>query len=298
MVKKISSALLLAAVLVGCNKTEVKDGVKINIISHDSNAKKLKEGDIVTFNLEIKTSADSILNSTYKDGKPQSFPVPAKDTSKTSYKGRFENSFNLLSVGDSAIVYVSVDSLSKMSPLPPFLKKGTDIKFIVKIIKSQTQAEFNKDMEAEAAKAKVAATKRLAEVPAKISAYVAKSKLNFITSKSGLVYYITGTGTGEAAKKGDNCKINYIGKFTDDKIFDQNKGIEFPVGGAIEGFIEAMTLLKKGQHGTFIIPPALGYGEQDNAKIPGNSILVFELDMLDVTKPSAAPQGMMPQPGH
>ncbi|MBP6386867.1 MAG: FKBP-type peptidyl-prolyl cis-trans isomerase [Pseudarcicella sp.] len=298
MVKKISSALLLAAMLVGCNKTEVKDGVKINIVSHDSNAKKLKEGDIITFNLEIKTGSDSLLNSTYKDGKPQNFQVLPKDTSKTGYKGRFENSFNLLSVGDSAVVYVSVDSLAKMSPLPPFLKKGTDIKFFVKILKAQTQAEFQKDMEKEAVKAKAAAVKRLADAPSLISAYVAKRKMSFTTSKSGLVYSISGTGTGAAAQKGDNCKINYIGKFTDDRIFDQNKGVEFPVAGAIEGFMEAMTLMKKGQKGTFIIPPALGYGEQDNAKIPGNSVLVFELDMLDVTKPSAAPQGMMPPQGH
>ncbi|MFC0184665.1 FKBP-type peptidyl-prolyl cis-trans isomerase [Pseudarcicella hirudinis] len=286
MLKKISLFLSAATLLVACNKykVEVKDGVKIQFHSHDDNAKKLKDGDIVTFNIEFKNGSDSVLQSSYKDGKPAKAMIQAAGAS--GFKGSFEDGLRLLAIGDSATIFVPVDSIAKnpQQMLPPFIKRGTDLKYTVKVVKVQTKAEFEKEMKAEADKAKVESEKRKAMVPQLVADYVAKSGKKFETAKSGLLYSISAPGAGENAKTGQTCTVSYVGKFLDGKIFDQNKSADMPIGQMIPGFNEAMTMMKKGGKGTFIIPPSIGYGEEERGPIPGNSILVFEVEVLDIKK--------------
>jgi FKBP-type peptidyl-prolyl cis-trans isomerase FkpA len=282
MLKKLSVVMLAASALVGCNqnRVEVKEGVKIQIHSHDDKAKKLKEGDIVSFLIRIKTSSDSLLQESIDVSKPARDMV--QPVGQAGYKGSLQDGLRLLSVGDSATIYVPVDSIAKAGgQLPPFLKKGTDIKYSIKILKVQSKAEFEKDMAAEQAKAKVESDARKAQLPQLIADYVKKTGLSFKTTASGLQYTVAQEGTGNSPKNGDVCKCNYVGKFLDGKIFDQNKGIDMPIGGMIPGFNEALMLMKKGGKATFVIPPAIGYGEQGGGPIPGNTPLVFEVELLD-----------------
>jgi len=282
MLKKLSVVMLAASVLVGCNKNrvEVKEGVKIQIHSHDDKAKKLKEGDIVSFLIRIKTGSDSLLQESIDVTKPARDMV--QPVGQAGYKGSLQDGLRLLSVGDSATIYVPVDSIAKAGgQLPPFLKKGTDIKYSIKILKVQSKAEFEKDMAAEQAKAKVESEARKAQLPQLIADYVKKSGMTFKTTASGLQYSVAKEGAGNSPKNGEVCKCNYVGKFLDGKIFDQNKGIDMPIGGMIPGFNEALMLMKKGGKATFVIPPAIGYGEQGGGPIPGNTPLVFEVELLD-----------------
>jgi FKBP-type peptidyl-prolyl cis-trans isomerase FkpA len=282
MFRKLSVAMLAASMLVGCNKNkiEVKEGVKIQFHSHDDKAKKLKDGDIVSFLIRIKTGSDSLLQEQVDKSKPARDMV--QPAGQAGYKGSLQDGLRLLSVGDSATIYVPVDSIGKSGQqLPPFLKKGTDIKYTVKILKVQSKAEFDKDMAAEQAKAKADAETRKAQLPQLMADYVKKSGMAFKTTASGLQYSVQKEGTGESPKNGYSCKCNYVGKFLDGKIFDQNKGVDMPIGGMIPGFNEALMMMKKGGKATFLIPPAIGYGEQGGGPIPGNSPLVFEVELLD-----------------
>jgi FKBP-type peptidyl-prolyl cis-trans isomerase FkpA len=282
MFKKLSVAMLAASMLVGCNKNkiEVIEGVKIQFHSHDDKAKKLKDGDIVSFLIRIKTSSDSLLQEQIDISKPARDMI--QPAGRAGFKGSLQDGFRLLAMGDSATIYVPVDSIGKSGQqLPPFLKKGTDIKYTVKVLKVQSKAEFEKDMAAEQAKAKADAETRKAQLPQLMADYVKKSGLTFKTTASGLQYSIKTEGVGESPKNGYVCKCNYVGKFMDGKIFDQNKGVDMPIGGMIPGFNEALMMMKKGGKATFLIPPSIGYGEQGGGPIPGNSPLVFELELLD-----------------
>jgi FKBP-type peptidyl-prolyl cis-trans isomerase FkpA len=285
MLKKLSVVILAASVMVGCNqnRVEVKEGVKIQIHSHDDKAKKLKEGDIVSFLIKIKTGSDSLLQESVDVSKPARDMI--QPVGQAGFKGSLQDGLRLLSVGDSATIYVPVDSIAKTGgQLPPFLKKGTDIKYSVKILKVQSKAEFEKDMAAEQAKSKVEAENRKAQLPQLMADFVKKSGLTFKTTASGLQYSVATEGAGDSPKNGDVCKCNYVGKFLDGKIFDQNKGVDMPIGGMIPGFNEALMLMKKGGKATFLIPPAIGYGEQGGGPIPGNTPLVFEVELLDFKK--------------
>ncbi|MHA8095089.1 FKBP-type peptidyl-prolyl cis-trans isomerase [Aquirufa lenticrescens] len=276
MRKQLAVILVAAMALASCNNVEVVDGVKIQKHEHDDSAAKLKEGDIITFDLVIKNDADSTIKDSRKEGKPlQDLVPPAAPVG--AFKGSFENGLRLLSVGDSATIFVPVDSLFKDAnqPVPPFLKRGTDVRFIVKIKKSQSRAEFEKEM-----------TKLSAEQTGKdaklIEAYVANSGKQFTKTSTGLYASITNPGAGEGPQMGESWVVNYIGTFLDGKEFDKGAGVAMPpVGQLVPGFNEALMLLKKGGKGTFVIPSALGYGAQGAApRIPANAILVFELEVL------------------
>ncbi len=276
MRKQLAVLLVAAAALASCNNVEVVDGVKIQKHEHDDAAPKLKEGDIITFDLVIKNDADSTIKDSKKEGKPLQDLVPPAPAAG-AFKGSFENGLRLLSVGDSATIFVPVDSLFKdaSQQIPPFLKRGTDIKFIVKIKKSQSRADFEKEL-----------TKLSAEQTGKdtklIETYMASSGKKFTKTATGLYVSIANPGTGEAPQMGESWEVNYIGSFLDGKEFDKGAGVALPpVGQLVPGFNEAMMLLKKGGKGTFIIPSALGYGAQGAApRIPANAILVFELEVL------------------
>jgi FKBP-type peptidyl-prolyl cis-trans isomerase len=95
-----------------------------------------------------------------------------------------------------------------------------------------------------------------------------------------LYYAIEKPGTGASPKMGETWVVNYRGTFMNGKEFDKGSGSEMPLGQMIPGFNEALTLLKAGAKGTFVIPSSIGYGDQARGPIPANSVLVFELEVL------------------
>jgi peptidylprolyl isomerase len=109
-----------------------------------------------------------------------------------------------------------------------------------------------------------------------------------MTTTSGLQYTITTRGCGPQAHAGDQVKVHYTGKLTNDTVFDssvrRNQPFEFKLGKhqVIKGWDEGIALLHVGDKATLVIPPALGYGAQASGKIPANSTLVFDVELLDL----------------
>lgn len=116
----------------------------------------------------------------------------------------------------------------------------------------------------------------------------------FTTSPSGLQYKITRKGTGVQPIAGDKVEVHYTGKLTNDTVFDSSypRGQALPFflgkGQVIKGWEEGIAMLHEGGKATFIIPPALGYGPRAMGKIPANSTLVFDVELVKVT-PKIAP---------
>lgn len=103
---------------------------------------------------------------------------------------------------------------------------------------------------------------------------------------SGLQVQVTQEGTGKTPSATDVVKAHYKGALIDGKVFDSSydrgQPAEFPLNQVIKGWTEALTNLKVGSKARLVIPPALGYGPADRPGIPGNSVLVFDVELLDV----------------
>jgi FKBP-type peptidyl-prolyl cis-trans isomerase len=103
---------------------------------------------------------------------------------------------------------------------------------------------------------------------------------------SGLQYKIIQEGTGPSPKMTDAVSVNYRGTLIDGREFDssyrRNMPAEFPIKGVIPGWTEGLQLMKKGGKAMFWVPPSLGYGERPRQQIPGNAVLIFDVELLDV----------------
>jgi FKBP-type peptidyl-prolyl cis-trans isomerase len=95
-----------------------------------------------------------------------------------------------------------------------------------------------------------------------------------------------GTGT-VSPKPTDTVKVHYHGTLLNGTVFDSSvergQPISFPLNGVIAGWTEGLQLMKVGDKFRFEIPPNLAYGPNSpSAKIPPNSTLVFEVELLGI----------------
>lgn len=117
-----------------------------------------------------------------------------------------------------------------------------------------------------------------------IKKYISEHNLNASETGSGLYYVISTEGTGAQPNINSFVTINYKGTLTDGTVFDQNNSGSYSTSltKVIKGWQEGVPLFKKGGKGMLLVPSALGYGKQANGSIPANSVLIFEIDLLDV----------------
>ena len=123
-----------------------------------------------------------------------------------------------------------------------------------------------------------------------------KDKEGIITTESGLQYKVLTAGEGEKPKLDDKVTVHYKGTLLDGKEFDssykRNKPATFPVKGVIPGWIEVLQLMPVGAKYQVYIPPKLGYGPNGaGANIPGNSLLIFDIELVSIDEAPAAGEG-------
>lgn len=113
-----------------------------------------------------------------------------------------------------------------------------------------------------------------------------KKKEGVKTTKSGLQYEVITEGKGKIPGEKDRVKVHYKGTLINGSEFDSSysrgKPAEFPVGGVIRGWTEALQMMKVGSKYKLYLPSDLAYGPQGQPKIPANSVLVFEVELLDI----------------
>ena len=107
-----------------------------------------------------------------------------------------------------------------------------------------------------------------------------------ITTASGLKYIDEMIGTGSVPKAGDKVKVHYTGTLEDGTKFDSSRDREKPfeftlgVGQVIKGWDEGISTMKPSGKRKLIIPSELGYGSRSTGKIPPNSTLIFEVELI------------------
>lgn len=113
-----------------------------------------------------------------------------------------------------------------------------------------------------------------------------------VATESGLKYIIWKNGEEGAvqAANDDKVSVHYAGRLSTgepfDNSYDRGQPFQFPLGQGrvIKGWDEGIAKLHVGDSATLIIPSDLGYGSADRPNIPANSTLIFDVELMDVTK--------------
>lgn len=120
-----------------------------------------------------------------------------------------------------------------------------------------------------------------------------KTQAGVKTTASGLQYIVEKEGDGKTPTANDTVKCHYRGTLTNgeqfDSSYDRGQPAEFPVSGVIPGWTEALQLMKVGGKVKLFVPPELAYGPSGRPGIPPNSVLIFEVELLDIVKGTKAP---------
>ncbi|HVI43335.1 MAG TPA: FKBP-type peptidyl-prolyl cis-trans isomerase [Chitinophaga sp.] len=268
--------LLLASCGTGVKKTP--SGIEY-IVHKSGSGAQLKLGDTVLLNVAQRLN-DSVINESRKI---VGAPIPVL-ISKPQNKFDLMEGIALLHEGDSATFVIPWDSIPAQER-PPFGKKGDKLK-ITFAIENVFSASKQKEKDEK-----------------QIKEYLEKNKINATKNAEGVYVAVTQEGTGNTPNAGDTVVVHYTGKLTSGKVFDSSldstlrpgmplEPIKFPIGRGfvIKGWDAGLSGLKKGSKATLVIPSTLAYGLQGSPPaIPANSILVFDVQLVDIKAGAPAP---------
>ena len=114
--------------------------------------------------------------------------------------------------------------------------------------------------------------------------YLNENNLEAQKTNSGLYYIVLEEGEGDPPTSKSDVRVKYKGYFTNGNIFQQSddEGITFNLQEVIAGWTEGITFFNEGSKGILIIPSRLAYGSLNYSGIPGGSVLIFEIELLEV----------------
>ncbi|HUK26655.1 MAG TPA: FKBP-type peptidyl-prolyl cis-trans isomerase [Terriglobales bacterium] len=122
-----------------------------------------------------------------------------------------------------------------------------------------------------------------------------KTKPGVVTLPSGLQYKVLQAGNGPKPKLTDTVVCNYRGRLINGKEFDSSykrgQPATFPLNRIIKGWMEALPLMPVGSKWQLFVPPDLAYGDRGaGPDIGPNATLIFEVELLSIQPPQAAPK--------
>jgi FKBP-type peptidyl-prolyl cis-trans isomerase FkpA len=110
-----------------------------------------------------------------------------------------------------------------------------------------------------------------------------RAEAGVVETSSGLQYKVLRPSRETVRPSADDVVlVMYKGRLTSGTVFDQSEQpVPMEISGVVPGFSEALTLMGRGAQYRVWIKPSLGYGDQASGPIPANSVLVFDIEMID-----------------
>lgn len=181
---------------------------------------------------------------------------------------------------------ISIDTNALMMGMQDYLNKQP-----LKLTEEQMQTaimELKKQLIAQKAEAQ----QKIAEANAKAGAeFMAqnKKKPGVTTLKNGLQYKVITEGKGESPTAEDYITAHYRGTLIDGTEFDSSYArgtpIEFQMSDVIQGWGEALKLMKPGAKWEIYVPPAMAYGAKGAGNAIGpNETLIFTIEFITASK--------------
>jgi FKBP-type peptidyl-prolyl cis-trans isomerase len=151
---------------------------------------------------------------------------------------------------------------------------------------AKMQGQVNDLARARAPKAAERGAAREKEAGGPYLAKMAKEK-GATKTASGAIVIPVKEGSGPSPKATDKVKVHYTGTLVSGRVFDssaQRGPTEFPLNGVIKCWTEALQLMKVGGKAKVVCPPEIAYGAGGTGGIPGNAVLTFDVELLEIVK--------------
>lgn len=259
------------------------DGLEYKIITKGTGTLTPKAGDFAEMHVKFKIG-DTVMINTYEMNQGQPVMQPLQNP---TMEGDLMSGLMRMKAGDSVVFRMLMDTLAVRAhqPKPNWAKPGDYVVWEVKMVDVKTKEQVETEAAAKENAQKSADDKLLQDY------FKAKKITNVKKTASGLYYVVRKPGTGLPPQAGKSVTVNYSGQTLSGEKFDSNvdpafnhvEPFTFQLGmrGVIKGWDEGVALMKKGGKVTFYIPSGLAYGDKAaGPKIPANSILVFDIELL------------------
>jgi len=300
--------VLLSVVLFGAcdsqKEEKTADGVEY-ILVESNNGESFEEGDFAIYSLKLVDSKDSVMLNSQEVGE---LPVQIND-SILSTRGPLFSILKEMKIGDSIKTQLTASQVLTEGFNQPVAEDKDEEERLTVFAKALQKLdtagfmEWQQQRRSEAmAKMKEDAEEQKGIDDQLIKDFLSKNNIEAERTESGLYYMVTEAGSGEKPSAGDTVRVNYVGKLMDGTVFDSSDEevakeagvyneqrpygpIEIPIGKGrvIRGWDEGIMLLNEGSEATLYIPSGLAYGPRAaGAKIPANSSLIFEIELVEV----------------
>ena len=106
--------------------------------------------------------------------------------------------------------------------------------------------------------------------------------------EKGLHYAVLNSGdiNSKSPELSDTITAHFHGTLTDGTVFwssvESNEPLTIQLSGLIEGCQKVISLMKINDKWRVYIDPSMAYGDEGRPGIPSNSILVFDIELLDI----------------
>jgi FKBP-type peptidyl-prolyl cis-trans isomerase len=276
------SALLIGAMLItSCSKysgyKEADSGLYYKFISESGDTAKPRLNDILDVVMSYGTKDSTLMPAN---------GVIQIQLMKPMFKGDIYEGFAMMHKGDSASFIISADSFfTKIAraPRPKFIDSSSVLYFNVKLKDFMSLEQLMKKRQEENAKLEQ-------EEMTKLDAYLKANNITAQPTASGIYFIEVQKGKGPKAMSGQKVSVHYTGTLLDGKKFDSSYDRKEPIsfalgtGAVIKGWDEAISMMSKGGKAKVIIPSKMAYGERAQGPIPAFSTLVFDVELVDITK--------------
>ncbi len=281
--------------LIAQNFSETKDGLKYKYLTKADSGEIAGEGGYLEMHFVVKThlqakNKDTILSNTYTSPKGTNKLLVRPPT----YKGCINGGFAMLKAGDSVVFKVLADSLYQktfIGTVPSFLTGKEEIEITTKVLVSQTEKTFQKNLSQAKENEKKAAKEALAKEQKQLKQEAKRLGFaNKLQSTGGGVLYAKLKETnGATAKKGERAGFYYKGTLIGGNVFDSNIGknpltVTIGSGGVIKGWLQVIDKIKLGEKWIIFIPSSLAYGKRSAGSIMPNTPLIFEMELITIEK--------------
>ncbi len=287
--KKIITTVILAAVVVSCNKSGGSLGTVDKLENKDQ-----KAGYAYGMNIgeQVKGYSESLKEDSLNYDELQKGLmdyINGNEKTRDSYTSG-------LQIGKT------IHDFLKMQKLEGVVDQKYIVQGLMDVLKKKKDPLFAKDSIDMFMRQYMQdnVTRIQTENKAKGNKFLEETKKNskIKSTESGLLYEVITEGTGANPTENSIVEVNYTGKTSDGKEFDASKKGEpakFPLRNVIAGWKEGLQLMKIGSKYKFYIPSELAYGEygDQSGKIGPNEVLVFDVELIsaeDAPAPSQQPQ--------